>query len=956
MKPLLIFSIVLILSFSIINISAIPFPSPEVSVGIGIQESTDSGVQVFVPEPAIFNNDTLNVNHATTAGIADCWSTLEGVKCDVDDILHSDLDNLNWFDSGHTMDTDLDMNGNDIKEINDLWVENDADFGDDVEIHGSTWIDEILNVTGKTYLYDDLNVEGSVNATNYYGSGADLTNLNVTGFINVSGDFTGYALNTSFLYGALGIGGIDMRGDPWWFSGADFQIAENLIVDGNVSALWFNGKFNWTTGDNWNIFDGSTLTFNDSKLATTFYNASQIATITGTPAGTLGDIQTYNNVAYNVSEDASDLELRVNFTVGVEGEFNQLIIRYRSTEEDLAHTMIVEIYEPDEDEWEEYGTLPGSAVYHVVQFGVFDSDEHVDANGIVQVRMFQDEGVPPRTHNHEFDWVTISKGFGTPAGQEVDPDFNSWLMNPILNFSLRANDVNSTWDVIWANFLGNITNRITKLWVQDIDANGTINANNGNFSELNSTNIFTSSLNSTDNTDIEVYHNLSFFNNAWIVNVSGLSLMGGLILDKGEITLVGNDDISTAVLSVIGGTSIEDTSGSGILIQSGKSGASSIEGSPTNHAGTIDILGVSSGNGITSANAGRASIINIMGADGGIGGTQEAPGTAGDGGAGSIVNICGGDGGVAGAGTGGIKGDNGYVWVGCSGSNGFVAIGNENDLLDTPAVFDTYPIIIDGKTLLNEFIFEDNDIQELAGEQISIGGGAWVLDYGSVEDVTTMFMGDTSWAYDGNTGTVTFNSDAAGFFNFTQGGADSGDIEVGDLLYDTLTAKSPHFFSADDEVNYTRFCVQDVLGFYDMLYWSNGTEIIEKNNKRCNDKATETQSRKDCINSTHSYSKEQGCYYDEEKIIRSCLRKSYNYWDGSCKINPYRKCSINNTADWNYETSECEINPVRVCMQDNTKIWDGENCVVSDRKVCNNDRSKFWNKETETCVSVNSLG
>lgn len=35
---------------------------------------------------------------------------------------------------------------------------------------------------------------------------------------------------------------------------------------GNVTANWFKGKFNWTSGDDWNLFDGSELLFNETKL------------------------------------------------------------------------------------------------------------------------------------------------------------------------------------------------------------------------------------------------------------------------------------------------------------------------------------------------------------------------------------------------------------------------------------------------------------------------------------------------------------------------------------------------------------------------------------------------------------------------------------------------------------------------------------------------------------------
>ncbi len=260
-------------------------------------------------------------------------------------------------------------------------------------------------------------------------------------------------------------------------NGSDFLIepdalgSGDVVILGNIRADYFIGdgslltNLNLTTEttDGWiiNSFDGGILntTFNQSQLSIQFFNVSTIDVITGTPAGTIGDIQSYNNIPYNVSEVGSDLELRVNFT-GVE-DFNELIVRYKSEEEDLAHTLVVQIYDVGSSTWEEYGTLPGTSHYHIVEFGVFDSDEHIDGDGVVQVRFFQDEGVPPRTHLHNFDWVTISKGFGTPSGEEVDPDSIHkdgdvpWMGNE------NGNQFNTTnWDWGFFNVInvsGNIT-------------------------------------------------------------------------------------------------------------------------------------------------------------------------------------------------------------------------------------------------------------------------------------------------------------------------------------------------------------------------------------------------------------------------------------------------------------------------------------------------------------------
>ncbi len=197
--------------------------------------------------------------------------------------------------------------------------------------------------------------------------------------------------------------------------------AEIIAVTNNTAdwrAIWFYGQFNWTPADTWNIFDGNVLTFNESKLASIYYNASTIQVVTGTPAGTIGDIRTYDNIPYNISEVASDLELRVNFTEV--DDFNNLIVRYKSNEEDEPHVLLVQIWNYDNDVWEEYDRLVAVGIYIIRTSGVYDAISHIE-DGVVQVRFYQDEGVPAKTHLHNFDWVTLSKGFGVPSGEEEDP-------------------------------------------------------------------------------------------------------------------------------------------------------------------------------------------------------------------------------------------------------------------------------------------------------------------------------------------------------------------------------------------------------------------------------------------------------------------------------------------------------------------------------------------------------
>ncbi|PIN90186.1 hypothetical protein COU57_04375 [Candidatus Pacearchaeota archaeon CG10_big_fil_rev_8_21_14_0_10_32_14] len=64
----------------------------------------------------------------------------------------------------------------------------------------------------------------------------------------------------------------------------------------------------------------------------------------------------------------------------------------------------------------------------------------------------------------------------------------------------------------------------------------------------------------------------------------------------------------------------------------------------------------------------------------------------------------------------------------------------------------------------------------------------------------------------------------------------SGDANVtGTIYYGALVANSPHMFGADEQ-GYTRICVYDKLGFWNMVYWEDGIQKVDKNNKECKDK------------------------------------------------------------------------------------------------------------------------
>ena len=108
--------------------------------------------------------------------------------------------------------------------------------------------------------------DNNITAEYYYGSGAYLTELNVSGNVSVGGDLdmTGYRLTSSYLSGV--VGGIDMRGDPWYLSGTglwiddllrakNLNVDNNLVVGGNITANNLLVENDFTVLGNVNLSD-----------------------------------------------------------------------------------------------------------------------------------------------------------------------------------------------------------------------------------------------------------------------------------------------------------------------------------------------------------------------------------------------------------------------------------------------------------------------------------------------------------------------------------------------------------------------------------------------------------------------------------------------------------------------------------------------------------------------------
>jgi hypothetical protein len=170
--------------------------------------------------------------------------------------------------------------------------------------------------------------------------------------------------------------------------------------------------------------DSTKIYFNDTKLATIYYNATQSLTVAGTiDGGTLVDTQhqdgKYDGNTFNFSEVSATpgLDLRINFT-GIT-TFNQGVMRYKTASGLSGAYPIIQMWNYDTSAWEDYPPIAQSLTFATITQPVFDSSDHV-SGGVAQMRIYK--ATKGNTGNKYYiDWIAISKGFGTPSGEEVDP-------------------------------------------------------------------------------------------------------------------------------------------------------------------------------------------------------------------------------------------------------------------------------------------------------------------------------------------------------------------------------------------------------------------------------------------------------------------------------------------------------------------------------------------------------
>ena len=352
----------------------------------------------------------------------------------------------------------------------------------------------------------------------------------------------------------------DDKGDYYTSTTVDTNINNNvsvLVANDTAQADLINSNYanslhlsqdNWFNDTLGYIYweSGNRIRFNESKLETVYYNATDIGIVRGTSTSDITAIQAYNGNSYNVTEEAgaNGMDFRINFT-GV-ADFNQFIYRYRNDPGE-THDMIVSLWDYNDNDWENYDLVSVVGTYNVFDIPVLDNSEHIE-NGIVQMRFYvADNG--NTGHTHYFDYVTIVDGFATPSGSEVDPLSihkngevpltDDW---PVGGFSITGiNDLNATnvyigTDIVYGSstvdtIISNQNNYSESDIINYVNANGNWSNDKGDYYTSTTVNTIISNQNNYTESDIINYVNAN----------------GNWSDDKSSYTTTGNDPNYVAV-------------------------------------------------------------------------------------------------------------------------------------------------------------------------------------------------------------------------------------------------------------------------------------------------------------------------------------------------------------------------------------------------------------------------
>jgi len=386
-----------------------------------------TGVNIKKPETPINYSLIPTVN---SSEYTNCWSTAEGVVCDIVDILHSDLSNLAWSVAGHTMDTILDMNDNNIQEINQAWF-------------------------GSTFLHSDDSEHLDIHADyiDLHGNLSTIWDVYIQG----DGDGPGGTSHGELIFGShdayVYYNGTDLIIDPDAIGTGDVVILGDIRADnfiGNFSGFFdgvnisnLSNMYTYYSDEIWiNKNTSNAFVFNDSNLVGEKWYFFEETLVSGTALGTLEETRQYDDyddVSYNLTEAVpSGLEYYANTSSNVSTDVNKICIRYIATGDDFD----VSIWDISLDDWEGYMALTPNTDFSWKCVDIRDSADHL-VDDKIMMKIVNAYSASTQ-HKLYIDAMYVSSGYTPRVGNEADPKFGAWLLNPIFTNNINATNVNFT--------------------------------------------------------------------------------------------------------------------------------------------------------------------------------------------------------------------------------------------------------------------------------------------------------------------------------------------------------------------------------------------------------------------------------------------------------------------------------------------------------------------------------
>ena len=255
------------------------------------------------------------------------------------------------------------------------------------------------------------------------------------------------SVNTSWIFSPHTDGGIDMTGDPWYFSGVHYEFDGNVSADGNITSA---ERICDSTG----CIGGTSTTYYPSISAVTGGSYTDTSDIT--------DAWYYDTPSLNFSEGGGAAPLDIYFNFTAVDDFSQLVIREYYVGS-ASHHIQIQIWDYDSSSWEDYFEFVGQNGYTVLTIPAYDSADHIDpVDNNVTIRLHQiQNGVSSHRLYTDFIWLIDGGNVGSSTNLDGYAKYlfgyNNFAGNGSFRTSSTVCDSNGCINDLWTNNSGEIT-------------------------------------------------------------------------------------------------------------------------------------------------------------------------------------------------------------------------------------------------------------------------------------------------------------------------------------------------------------------------------------------------------------------------------------------------------------------------------------------------------------------